>query len=180
MKKITFLFFLLPITLFGQLSDSLEVMKADKNVNYKNYEKLLFRATNYIFENPVDLKSQEFISATQIVNFWMNKETEMGIPTFGNFFKSLTNDDKQQFLYIVAMINYGLNQKINYNRNLECKPKKGEKYSEQVDVKEVQIEGAKIVLKYIGNKNNNVKISSQSKKYLKAYENGNLEEIFFE
>ena len=113
MKKITFLFFLLPITLFGQLSDSLEVMKADKNVNYKNYEKLLFRATNYIFENPVDLKSQEFISATQIVNFWMNKETEMGIPTFGNFFKSLTNDDKQQFLYIVAMIKYGLNQKIN-------------------------------------------------------------------
>ena len=47
--------------------------------------------------------------------------------------------------------------------------KKGEKYSEQVDVKEVQIEGAKIVLKYIGNKNNNVKISSQTKKYLKAY-----------
>ena len=180
MKKIITLLFLLPITVFGQLSVSLEEMKKDENVTYEKYEQLLFEATNYIFENPVNLKSEEFVSATQIVGFWMNKDTEMGIPTFGNFFNSLTNEDKQQFLYMVAMVNYGLDQKINKNRILECKSIKGQKYSEQEDVREVQFEGAKIVLKYIGDKNNNVKISSQSKKYLKAYEKGKLEDVFFE
>ncbi len=48
MKKIITLLFLLPITVFGQLSVSLEEMKKDENVTYEKYEQLLFEATNYI------------------------------------------------------------------------------------------------------------------------------------
>lgn len=179
-KLYLILLMILPITMFGQLSESLEEMKADKNADYEKYEPLLFKATEYIFDNPVNVKSKEFISATQIVGFWMNKDIGMGIPTFGNFFTSLTNENKQQFLYTVAMINYGLDQKINHNRILECKPKEGVKYSEQEDVKEVQLGGAKILLEYIGNNKNNVPINSKTKKYVKAYQEGNLDEIFFD
>ncbi|WP_138432901.1 energy transducer TonB [Winogradskyella algicola] len=161
-------------------SVSLEKMKADKNPKYEDYENLLFDATQYIFSNPVYPKGKQFSSAAQIVAFWMNKDTGMGIPIFGEFYEALTNKDKQQFLYVVAMINYGLDQKINHNRILECIPQKGEKYNEREDVKEVQLEAAKILLEFIGNEKNNVPMTSKTKKYYKAYKKGNLEEKLFE
>ncbi len=164
-KKIyLILLLILPITTFGQLSESLNEMKVDINPEFEKYEPLLFKATEYIFDNPVNVKSKEFISATQIVGFWMNKDIGMGIPTFGKFFTSLTNENKQQFLYTVAMINYSLNQKTNHNRILKCAKIDGQKFSEQDDVKEVQLGGAKILLEYIGNKKNNVPINSKTKK----------------
>jgi hypothetical protein len=55
----------------------------------------------------------------------------MHIPTFGNFFSTLTNKNQEQFLCIVVMINYGLNQK----RILKCAKIEGQKYSEQRDVR---------------------------------------------
>ncbi|MGM0580929.1 MAG: hypothetical protein ACQETL_09640 [Bacteroidota bacterium] len=174
------LLLILPITAFGQLSESLNDMKADKNPEYEEYESLLYNATEYIFDNPVNVKSKEFVSATQIVGFWMNKDIGMPIPTFGDFFTSLTNKNQQQFLYVVAMINYGLDQKINHNRVITLNKIEGQKFSEQEDVKEVQLGGAKILLEYIANKENNVPINSKTKKYVRAYKKGDLEEMFFD
>ncbi len=161
-------------------SQSLVKMQQDKNPEYLNYENLIFDASQYIFSNPVYPNGKEFKSAAQIVGFWMNKDIGMGIPTFGDFFTALTNNNKQQFLYAVAMINYGLDQKFNYNRILECKPKEGEKYNEQEDVREVQLEAAKILLKFIGNEENNIPMSSKTKKYYKAFTRGALKEKLFE
>jgi hypothetical protein len=160
-------------------SVSLAKMKEDENPEYVDYENLIFDASQYIFSNPVYPNGTEFKSATQIVGFWMNKDIGMGIPTFGKFYDALTNDNKQQFLYAVAMINYGLDQKINHNRILECKPKDGQKYSQQEDVKEVQLGGANILLEFIGNKENNVPMTSKTKKFYKSYEKGELEEQLF-
>lgn len=179
-KLLLILVLILPLTVFGQFSESLNEMQADQNAEFSKYERLVFDASNYIFENPVDLKSKEFISATQIVAFWMNKDTGMGIPTFGEFFTSLTNKNNQQFLYTVAMLNYGLDQKINHDRILRCEKINGQKFSEQADVKEVQLGGAKILLAYLGNKNNNVPINSKTKKYVRAFKKGNLDNIFFD
>ena len=141
---------------------------------------MLEESTKETLKQRTTLQSKEFISATQIVGFWMNKDIGMRIPTFGFFFNSLTNENNQQFLYTVAMINYVLDQKINHDRILECKPKEGVKYSELEDVKEVQLGGAKILLEYIGNNKNNVPINFKTKKYVKAYKEGNLDDIFFE
>jgi hypothetical protein len=182
MKKIIYysIFLMIPFNLFGQLSKSLKEMKHDKNLKYEKYESLIFKATSYIFNNPLDSKTEEFSSAAQIVSFWMNKDTGMGIPTFGKFFKTLTNKNNQQFFYTAAMIHYELDQKINHNRILKCLPIEGEKYNEQKDVREVQFEGAKIILEYMGNKKNNVPMTRKTKKYFKAYKKNLLKGIFFE
>ena len=110
----------------------------------------------------------------------MNKDTGMNIPTFGNFFTSLTNKNQQQFLYTVAMINYGLDQKINHDRILKCVKIEGQKFSEQKDVKEVQFGGAQILLEFIGNEKNNVPMTSKTKKYFKAHQKNKLKEKLFE
>ncbi len=160
--------------------ESLTKMENDTNPQFENYERLVFDATEFIFSGPIYPNGSEFKAAAKIVSSWMNEDIGMGIPTFGDFHTSLTNKNSQQFFYIVAMINYGLNQKINHNRILECKPKDGEKYSEQEDVKEVQLGGAKILLEFIGNEKNNVRMTSKTKKFYKAYEKGKLEEKLFE
>jgi len=155
-------------------------MKDHENPEYVTYENLIFDASNYIFSNPVYPNGTEFRAAAQIVGFWMNKDTGMNIPTFGDFFTSLTNKNQQQFLYTVAMINYGLFQKINHNRILKCAKIEGQKFSEQEDVKEIQFGGAKIVLEFIGNDKNNVSMTSKTKKYFKAYQKNQLKEKLFE
>ena len=180
MKKTSLILLLfIPLLSFGQFSKSLKEMQANKSPKYENYESLIFKATNYIFKNPSDRSSTEYVSAMKIVSFWMKIDTGIGIPTFGKFFTSLTNKDYQQYLYTVAIIHYGIDQKVNHNRVLKCKPIKGQKYSEQLDVKEVQLEGAKILLKYIGNKKNNVPMNSETKKYYKKFKKNKLSEIFF-
>jgi hypothetical protein len=161
-------------------SVSLAKMQEDRNPKYEDYENLIFDASQYIFSNPVYPNGTEFKSAAQIVGFWMNKDIGMGIPTFGKFYDALTNENKQQYLYAVAMINYVLDQKLNHNRILKCKPKDGQKYNEQEDVKEVQLGGAKILLEFIGDEKNNVPMTSKTKKYFKAYKKGELEEKIFE
>lgn len=160
-------------------SVSLKKMQQDENPEYENYENLIFDASNYIFSNPVYPNGKEFKAATQIIGFWMNKDTGINIPTFGDFFTTLTNKNQQQFLYTIAIINYELDQKINHDRILKCVKIDGQKFSEQEDVREVQLEGAKILLEFIGNEKNNVPMTSKTKKYYKAYLNNKLDEKIF-
>lgn len=170
------------ITISGhsQLSESLKKMESDSEPDFANYEQLLFDATEYIFDNPVNFKSKEFVSACRIVDFWKNEDTGVNIPIFGNFYNSLNPKSNQRYFYMIAIMNYILSEKINNNRVLKNVKIEGQKYSEQEDVKESQIEGAKIFLDYVSNKNNGLILNSKSKKFLKAYEKGRLDEIFFD
>jgi len=173
-------YFTFPSSSKELFSDSLARMLKDENPKYENYEYLIWEASQYIFSNPVYPNGKEFTAASQIVGFWMDKDMAIGIPTFGDFHTSLTNENQQQFLYITAMINYGLTQKLNHGRLLECKPKEGEIYREQKDVREVQLEGAKLLLAFIGDADNNVPMTPKTKKYFKAFEKGRLEVKLFE
>lgn len=160
-------------------SESLEKMKQDENPEYTNYENLIFDASNYIFSNPIHPNGTEFGAANKIIEFWKNKDTGLNIPIGSDFYKALTNQNQQQYLYMIAMMNYSLDQKINHDRILACKPIKGQKYNEQEDVKEVQLKGAEIILEFIGNEKNNVPMTSETKKYYKAYEKNKLDKELF-
>ncbi|TXD81151.1 hypothetical protein ESY86_19175 [Subsaximicrobium wynnwilliamsii] len=172
--------FTFPSTSKELFSESFATMQQDKNPEFENYERLIFDASQYLFSNPVNPNGTEFKAAAQIVGFWMNRDTGMNIPTFGDFFSVLTNKNQQQFLYTIAMINYGLDQKINHNRILKCEKIEGQKYSELDDVREVQLGGAKVLLEFIGNQKNNVPMTTKTKTYYKAYKKKKLGEELFE
>lgn len=178
-KFLLTLIMLLPVFVYAQFTEGMEAMANDPSAQREDYQPLILEATTYIFNNPVDQSSIEFISATQIVAFWMDKKTDMNIPAFGNFFDSLTNENHQQFLYTIAMIHYGLDQKLNHGRVLTCEVIKRKTYDEQEDVKEVQLQGAKIFLAYAGNPENMVPLTPATRKYLMAYNKGELDRIFF-
>lgn len=168
--------FSFPSSFKESFQESLSKLKADTNPEYSRYENLLFDATEYILSGPIYPKGSEFQAATKIVGFWKNRDTGLNIPIGNEFYNILSNDNQQQYLYMISMMNYSLNQKLNYNKILPCKPIPGQIYSEQEDVKEVQLGGAKILLEFIGKKENNVPMNSKTKKYYKAYEKGELEE----
>ncbi len=181
MKQILLLALIgIPIFCHSQLSDSLEKMKADSVPDFANYEQSLLDATEYIFSNPVNFKSKEFASACRIVDFWKNEDTGINVPVFGNFYNSLDPKSNQRYFYMIAITNYILMEKFNNNRLLENVKIEGQKYSEQEDVKESQIGGAKIFLDYISDENNRLPLNFKSKKFLKAHKKGELNEMFFE
>lgn len=180
-KKIILLAFLsIPILCHSQLSELLKKMESDSAPDFANYEQLLFEATEYIFDHPVNFKSKEFVSACRIVDFWKNEDTGINVPIFGSFYNSLNPKSNQRYFYMIAIMNYILSEKLNHNRHLKNVKIEGQKYSEQEDVKESQIEGAKIFLDYASNDNNGMPLNSESKKYLKAHEKGKLDKIFFD
>ncbi|WP_222982500.1 hypothetical protein [Flagellimonas meishanensis] len=155
-------------------------MKSDPEPNFASYEQLFFDATEYIFDNPVNFKSEEFVSACRIVDFWKNEDTGINVPIFGGFYDSLNPKSNQRYFYMIAITNYILNEKLNNDRYLKNMKIEGQKYSEQDDVRESQIGGAKIFLDYVSNQKNGLSLSSKAKKFLKAHEKGELEEIFFD
>jgi hypothetical protein len=155
-------------------------MESDSEPDFANYEQLLFEATEYIFDNPANFKSQEFVSACRIVDFWKNEDTGINVPIFGSFYNSLNSRSNQRYFYMIAIMNYILSEKLNNNRLLKNIKIEGQKYSEQEDVRESQIEGARIFLDYVSNENNRMPLNSESKKYLKAHKKGEVSEMFFE
>jgi len=171
--------FSFPSSFKESFQESLSRLMADNNPEYSRYENLLFDATEYILSGPIYPKGSEFQAANKIVGFWKNKDTGLNIPIGSDFYNALTNKNQQQYLYMISMMNYSLNQKLNYNKILACKPISGQKYSEQEDVREVQLGGAKILLEFIGDEKNNVPMASKTKKFYKAYEKGELKDKLF-
>ena len=155
-------------------------MEADEEPNYNEYEQLFYDATEYIFSNPINFKSNEFVSACKIVDFWKNKDTGVNVPIFGNFHNKLEQKSNLRYFYMIAITNYIVSEKINKNRIIKCVKIDGQKYSEQEDVKEVQLEGAKIFLAYVANDKNGLALNKKAKTYLKAFKKGKLEDVFFE
>ena len=80
---------------------------------------------------------------------------------------------------MIAITHYILDEKINNKRYLTLEKIPGETYSEQADVREVQLEGAKTLLNYVSNRANKLKINKEAKPYLEAYQNNELEDYFF-
>ncbi|MEO0505915.1 MAG: hypothetical protein AAF090_07145 [Bacteroidota bacterium] len=179
-KLLLVLFITLPIIAHSQFSGALALMKVDTNPEFDQYEKLLFDATEFIFDNPKDFRSKEFLSACKIVDFWKNKDTGINVPVFGSFYNSLNPKTNHQYFYMIAVMNYILSEKINQGRLLENIKIEGQTYSEQEDVRESQLEGAKIFLDYAANKKNNIMLEPSSKKFVRAHKKGKLEEVFFE
>lgn len=179
-KYLIYIFlFLIPYFGIGQLTEAYLQMKSDDLPGFEVYEKVMLDATQLILDHPEKKGAQEYRSAMLIIEFWKDEDTGVNIPIFGSFYQTLVPKTNQQYLYMISMIKYVLDQKLNHKRHLKCVKIEGEKFSQQSDVREVQLEGAKIFLEFTKNKHSGIRLGKQSKKYLKAYKNSILDKIFF-
>ena len=171
---------IIPTLINAQFKAKFDTMNKVENPNFNDYDKLVYEATKYIFSNPANNKSEECFYAMKIAQFWMDKDTEFPLPTFGKFFSKLTKENNERFYYIISLLHYNLIQKIDNNRLLKCLPIEGKKFFELPEVKEIQIESAKIFLNYAADDNNKFKLNAELKLYVESMKEGKLESVFFE
>jgi hypothetical protein len=176
MKKHLFFLFLLvfPVVSVGQDMVNLHknIIKAKEPEFNEEFEGGLRLATDFILQNHIQRGSREYAAAERIVNYWKGREVWFKIPVNSEFHESLKNDPNLVFLSEVSLYNYILNQKTNQNRFLKCTSEKNKK-----ETKEVQLEAAKVVLKYcIDNK---ITLPTETQKYVEAYKTNKLEKVFF-
>ena len=180
MKKIIIIIAFLISTLgFSQFKTKYKEMDKIENPKFENYDKLVFEATTYIFSNPINPKSEDFFYAVKIAQFWMNKDTEFGMPIFGDFYNKLTKENNQQFFYTLAMMHYNLIQKIEKKRVIKFVKVEGIKFSDLPEVREVQYEGAKIFLSYAEKIENNLPLNNNIQIYIDGNRNGKLQDLMF-
>ncbi len=84
-KSFILLLIILPSLMNAQFKARYEQMSKMSNPKFEDYDKSVYEATKYIFSNPINNKSEEFFYAVKIAQFWMNKDTEFPLPTFGKF-----------------------------------------------------------------------------------------------
>lgn len=153
----------------------LEKISVTENPKIEDFESSVFESTNFILNNLNDVESMDFIYASKISGFWMNKKTWFATPVGGELYNNLL-DKNQKFIFQICLMNYILKEKAISSRELKCLPIEGQKYINQDDVKEVRFNGIKLFLELISNPKNKILLSEISKKYIDYLKNGTLKD----
>lgn len=135
-----------------------------KNSSFNEYEELILDATSYLMSHST-ISSSNQSDAIEIVDAIYDLNPNFTVPTQSQFHRDLEFDYPQLY-YEAAMIKYILLQRLE-GRDLNCSQKDTD-YLSQEDVQEVQLEGAKSVLKYMSNEWNFLKPNKPVRKYVKA------------
>lgn len=181
MKKYLFFLLLMCFSVAASGQDMINlhkhIVKAKKPTYNDDFELALQMASKFILDNHHLRGNQEYRYAVMIVQYWKDKEKWYAIPTGTLFENSLKNDKTLSLVNLAATMNYIINQKLEKKRYLKCLPIKGQKYEQQKDCKEVQLNAAKTVLNYCNT--NKIEVPAETQKYLDAYNKGTLDKMFF-
>lgn len=155
--KTLFVFLFMMSFCFSQKhSELLKKMEAfDNNELYNTIERDILDASKYILFQPFTVKDKDKNDAIKAVDRWLIYTDNHTFPIIGKVYNSIKNDEYLVLLYKTTMVNYILDQKLNYNRNITCdiNPPKGKTYLEQNDVQELHYESAKLFIDYLEDNN---------------------------
>ena len=182
-KTIALLVFLFTVCIsFSQEhTELLKKMEAyDNNEMYNTIEREILNAAKYILFQPFSVKDKDKNDAIKAVERWLIYTDNHTFPIMGKLYNSIKNDEYLVLLYKTTMVNYILDQKLNYNRTITCdiNPPKGKTYLEQNDVQELHYESALIFINYL-KENNQLKQGKDFSKIVASCEAKNLRKELF-
>ena len=181
-KTITLLTFLFTICTFSQEHTALlKKMEAyDNNKMYNNIEREILNTTKYILFQPFNVTDKDKLDALEAVNRWSLYTDNHTFPIMGTLHEAIKDDVYLVSLYKTAMVNYILDQKLNYNRMITChiNPPKGKTYLMQNDVQELHYESAIIFINYL-KENNELKHGKGFSKIVASNKQNNLRKELF-
>jgi len=178
---ILLLIFIVSISFSQKHTVLLEKLEAfDNNDKYDGVEKEILEASKYILFQPFSVKDKDKNDAIKAVDRWLLYTDNHTFPVMGKLYNSIKNDEYLISLYKTTMVNYILDQKLNYNRIITCNinPPKGKTYLEQNDVKELHYESALIFIKYL-KENNELNHGRDFEKIVASNEANNLRSELF-
>lgn len=141
---------------FAQNLPKFDQYKFNKNSDYKLADSAVLQTADFLLSTPSDQNIPIRIKAGQFVMRWMEGTPDYTFSLEQNAIKYLSGNVDMMLLYMTSMAKYALENKSN-------------------DVKITTINGVKILLAYVDNPANNVKIDKNLKKLSDANNKGNLE-----
>ena len=158
MKKLLLIFILLIATskLFAQNLPQFDQYKFDEKSEYKLADTAVLQTANFLLSTPIDQNIPVRLKAGQFVMRWMEGTPDYTFSLEQTPIKYLSGNVDLMLLYMTSMAKYALENKSN-------------------DVKVTTINGVKILLGYVNNATNDVKIDKNLKKLSVENDKGNLE-----
>ena len=158
MKKLLLIFILLIATskLFAQNLPRFDQYKFDEKSDYKLADTAVLQTANFLLSTPIDQNIPTRLKAGQFVMRWMEGTPDYTFSLEQTPIKYLSGNVDLMLLYMTSMAKYALENKSN-------------------DVKVTTINGVKILLGYVNNQANDVKIDKNLKKLSVENDKGNLE-----
>lgn len=170
---------------FGYCQEHTALLKKmeafEKNDQYNSVEKEILSASKNILFQPFSVKDKDKMDAIKAVDRWLVYTDDYTFPVMGKLYNAIKNDEYLVSLYKTSMVNYILDQKLNYNRVITCNinPPKGKTYLEQNDVRELHYEAAIILIKYL-KENKELNQGKDFKQLVNAFNEKNLRKILFD
>lgn len=153
----------------------------EKNDQYNAIEREVLDASKNILFQPYSVKDQDKMDAIKAVDRWLVYTNDYTFPVMGKLYNAIKDDEYLVSLYKTAMVNYILDQKLNYNRIITCNinPPKGKTYLEQNDVRELHYEAAVIFINFL-KENKELNHGKDFKSIVNAYQDKSLRKVLFD
>jgi len=158
MKKLLLISILVISTsnLFAQNLPRFDQYKFGEKSEYKLADTAVLQTANFLLSTPIDQNIPIRLKAGQFVMRWMEGTPDYTFSLEQTPIKYLSGNVDLMLLYMTSMAKYALENKSN-------------------DVKVTTINGVKILLGYVNNATNDVKIDKNLKKLSVENDKGNLE-----
>lgn len=153
----------------------------ENNDQYNTIEKEVLSASKNILFQPYSVTDKDKMDAIKAVERWLVYTDNHTFPLMGKLYNSIKNNEYLVSLYKTSMVNYILDQKLNYKRVITCNinPPKGKTYLEQNDVRELHYEAAVILINFL-KENNELEQGKDFKSIVNAYQQENLRKVLFQ
>ena len=158
MKKLLLILLLTIATgkLFAQVVPPFDKYKFDSDGDYKVADSVVLQTANYLLSTPIDQNVPIRLKAGHFVLLWMQGTPYYTFSLEQNAIRYLSDDVDLMLLYMTSMAKYALQAHCN-------------------DPKINTINGVKVMLAYVNNPANGVKMDKKLKKLSDANNKGHLE-----
>jgi hypothetical protein len=158
MKKLLLILLLTTVTgkLFAQVVPAFDQYKFNADSDYKVADSIVLQTANYLLSTPIDQNESTRLKAGHFVMQWVEGTPNYTFALEQNAIRYLSDNVDLMLLYVTSMAKYALVAHSN-------------------DPKANTINGVKVLLTYINNSANNVKMDKSLKRLSDANDKGKLE-----
>jgi uncharacterized protein YfaS (alpha-2-macroglobulin family) len=133
----------------------------EQKEDYKNAERDILKAANYLFGSPYDKDDLDRLYAIEFIMKWMSGTPNYNFQLSEKYSKPFSGETDLIGLYMAAMAKYALENK-----------------EKKADPETINLAAVKIVLGYSSKASNKLKQTSELKKMNAALRNGELQKYF--
>ena len=147
------------MNLTAQTIPNFDLIKLEKTSDYKKAEPFVILSANFILSTPIKIDNKDRYNSLRFISQWMNGTTDYSFAMEDMIEKIGKGDNDHLAIYVSALSKYTIENKPVVKNAIQLK-----------------VEAITTLLNYCQDKNNNLRLTKQLKKFVEAKEKGQLEQ----